>query len=124
MVRTHRPKDPGRRGHRPASPVSRDLSSSSILPLWPSRGSADLRCTSCFADNRAERRYCARCGRLLPVACPICGFSNGPSDAYCGGCGIQLSRDAAQATQAPDEVPLRQGECRSHPGPDGFEAHD
>ena len=51
-------------------------------------------CASCGADNRVGRRFCARCGTVLPVVCPSCGFANDGSDAFCGGCGHRLMLSA------------------------------
>ncbi|HEX5023598.1 MAG TPA: adenylate/guanylate cyclase domain-containing protein, partial [Candidatus Binatia bacterium] len=41
--------------------------------------------------NRAGRRFCAECGASLSLACPSCGFSNEPSEKFCGGCGQPLA---------------------------------
>jgi class 3 adenylate cyclase/tetratricopeptide (TPR) repeat protein len=49
-----------------------------------------LPCASCGADNRAGRRFCARCGAALVVVCPACGFANEPGERFCGGCGGAL----------------------------------
>jgi class 3 adenylate cyclase len=51
-----------------------------------------MRCARCEADNREGRRFCTRCGALLPVACASCGFENDPGDEFCGGCGQSLVR--------------------------------
>ncbi len=59
-----------------------------------------LVCTSCGADNRAGRRFCAQCGAALPVVCPTCGFANEAGEKFCGGCGGSLSIAPAPATQA------------------------
>lgn len=49
-----------------------------------------MACLACGAENRAGRRFCAKCGAPLPVACASCGFANEPRDAFCGGCGADL----------------------------------
>src|SRR5688572_29884206 len=50
-----------------------------------------MECTSCGAQNRAERRFCSQCGALLVVTCPSCGAANEPGDRFCGACGSSLA---------------------------------
>ena len=54
-----------------------------------------MRCLSCMTENAAARRFCAECGRPLPLLCPACGFDNEPTAKFCGGCGKPLSEAAA-----------------------------
>jgi class 3 adenylate cyclase/tetratricopeptide (TPR) repeat protein len=59
-----------------------------------------VQCTTCQAENREGRRFCASCGAALAIACPSCGFANDPDDKFCGGCGTALSA-AAEARAEP-----------------------
>jgi class 3 adenylate cyclase/tetratricopeptide (TPR) repeat protein len=58
-------------------------------------------CPGCKTENRAGRRFCAACGRPLPLPCPTCGFENAAEDRFCGGCGVTLPAPAAM-TLAPE----------------------
>ena len=40
-----------------------------------------------MAENVATRRFCAECGKPLPLPCSACGFENEPTAKFCGGCG-------------------------------------
>jgi hypothetical protein len=53
-----------------------------------------MQCPHCQVENRKGRRFCAECGKLLPLACPACSFENEPDDKFCGGCGIPLDARA------------------------------
>src|SRR5262245_26763216 len=57
-----------------------------------------MHCPSCNHENRAERRFCGRCGTALPVPCPACGATNDPGENFCGGCGVRLQSAAAPDT--------------------------
>src|SRR5436190_10601458 len=48
-------------------------------------------CPRCQAENREGRRFCARCGASLALACAGCGFANEPGVDFCGGCGQPLA---------------------------------
>ncbi|MBI3455716.1 MAG: AAA family ATPase [Candidatus Rokubacteria bacterium] len=50
-----------------------------------------MQCPRCQAENREERRFCAKCAAPLTVACPSCGFSNEPGEDFCGGCAAPLT---------------------------------
>ncbi len=50
-----------------------------------------MRCPSCNHDNRAERRFCAECGRALAALCASCGAANESGEKFCGGCGAALT---------------------------------
>jgi class 3 adenylate cyclase len=63
-----------------------------------------MRCTSCAADNKPGRKFCAACGKALAVACPACGFANDAADRFCGGCGATLPGPAPAAEAAPDRA--------------------
>ena len=53
-----------------------------------------MQCPHCHADNRSERRFCAKCGAKLTLTCVSCGFANEPGEKFCGGCGIALGAPA------------------------------
>jgi len=57
-------------------------------------------CPGCQAENRAERRFCAKCGGALPAPCPSCAFENDPGDAFCGGCGAALTASPGPSDDA------------------------
>ncbi|HEY4164941.1 MAG TPA: adenylate/guanylate cyclase domain-containing protein [Dongiaceae bacterium] len=71
-------------------------------------------CPACRGENAPGRRFCAACGKPLPVACLHCGFANGPNDRFCGGCGLELTPAPAGASPTPPvstgELPI--GEIR------------
>ena len=49
-------------------------------------------CSSCGAENREGRRFCAQCGGTLAAAfCPACRAANEPGDRFCGECGAPLA---------------------------------
>jgi class 3 adenylate cyclase/tetratricopeptide (TPR) repeat protein len=54
-----------------------------------------MTCPRCQAENRADRRFCAKCAAPLAVVCAACGFTNDPGDEFCGGC-AQSWRAGAQ----------------------------
>ncbi len=51
-------------------------------------------CSACGTDNRAGRRFCAKCGAALSVKCSNCGADNEPGDRFCGDCGAALEWSA------------------------------
>jgi hypothetical protein len=53
-----------------------------------------------MAENAATRRFCAKCGRPLPLACPACGFENEPTARFCGGCGKPVADAVAPPAPA------------------------
>ncbi|MCZ6654007.1 MAG: alpha/beta fold hydrolase [Planctomycetota bacterium] len=73
-----------------------------------------MQCLQCQAENRADRRFCAKCGAVLSAACPDCGFANEPSDEFCGGCGVRLSadgpRDQAERRPPKSNIPIHLAE--------------
>jgi class 3 adenylate cyclase/predicted ATPase len=59
-------------------------------------------CSSCGAQNRPDRRFCAQCGAPLELKCPSCGASNEHDERFCGDCGKPLASNGpapAPATQ-------------------------
>ena len=69
-----------------------------------------MHCSQCHTLNREGRRFCARCGVPLPVACPDCGFANQGDDAFCGGCGASLHETEVRQPAASASLP--EGERR------------
>src|SRR5437762_10018758 len=59
-----------------------------------------MQCPQCQAENREGRRFCAKCGGVLALACASCGFVNEPGEDFCGGCGTRLAAPSA-VVQAP-----------------------
>ncbi len=49
-----------------------------------------MNCSSCGAENRVGRKFCAACGAPLAVACPACNALNEPGEKFCGECGASL----------------------------------
>ena len=47
-------------------------------------------CSNCGAENKAGRKFCARCAAPLAVICAACGASNDPGDLFCGECATSL----------------------------------
>jgi class 3 adenylate cyclase/tetratricopeptide (TPR) repeat protein len=52
-------------------------------------------CSTCGAENRPGRKFCANCGSALAATCPSCGAANEPGDRFCGECGTALEPAAA-----------------------------
>ncbi len=50
-----------------------------------------MQCSKCGTDDRESRRFCAKCGAPLGLACPECNFANEPHEDFCGGCGKRLA---------------------------------
>src|SRR4029450_480303 len=76
-----------------------------------------MQCSHCHAENREGRRFCARCGALLPLACASCGFANELGAQFCGGCGPPLvrpavERDSEQRNGGTGDAPAAVGERR------------
>ncbi|HXH97418.1 MAG TPA: adenylate/guanylate cyclase domain-containing protein [Gaiellaceae bacterium] len=67
-------------------------------------------CTTCGAENREGRKFCAECGELLATLCPSCGAANEPGERFCGDCGTALVagavRGSAAAPSSPVEAPV------------------
>src|SRR5947209_6418156 len=57
-------------------------------------------CSSCGAENRAGRKFCAQCGASLLSGCPSCGAVNEPDERFCGECGAALDAGAVAARPA------------------------
>src|SRR5262245_19759249 len=70
-----------------------------------------MRCPSCDHDNRAERRFCAKCGAALAPRCAACGAANEPGESFCGECGASLTARPTPAAVGP-RAPTDAGERR------------
>src|SRR5216683_1934301 len=58
-----------------------------------------MRCSTCAAENREGRKFCAECGAPLNARCASCGAENEPAEKFCGECGVTLA-DKVQAVSA------------------------
>ena len=59
-------------------------------------------CSNCGTENRADRKFCLRCGTPLAVGCPNCGAANEPEAGFCGQCGHALAgASGAAASSSP-----------------------
>ena len=60
-----------------------------------SGSSGRIVCPHCGAENRADARFCRKCGRPLEEkvrkVCPSCGSEVDPGDAFCPHCGTKLN---------------------------------
>ncbi len=48
-------------------------------------------CATCGTENRADRKFCLRCGSALAAGCPSCGAANEREAGFCGECGQPLA---------------------------------
>src|SRR5437867_5809963 len=72
----------------------------------PAASPGTIRCPSCGHANRADRRFCAKCGARLGEVCAACGTQNDPDENFCSQCGAALS--AATALSAAAKPVVRQ----------------
>jgi hypothetical protein len=61
-----------------------------------------MQCPKCKHENKADRKFCSKCGTPLENICPKCGFKNDPDDEFCGKCGIKLTETT---TPVPVSIP-------------------
>src|SRR5579863_4316178 len=69
--------------------------------------SSTITCTKCGAENRAGRKFCAKCAAPLARACPKCGVANQPDENFCGDCGAALAANAATSKKKSDDAQIR-----------------
>src|SRR5216683_7824424 len=50
-----------------------------------------MRCSTCAAENREGRKFCAECGAPLNARCASCGAKNEPAEKFCGECEVALA---------------------------------
>ncbi len=65
-------------------------------------------CTNCGTANRAEARFCKRCGLWLAANCPFCDAVLPEATVFCDRCGRQLAWQPSSAhlpTPAPTGAP-------------------
>ena len=87
-------------------PPERALASPSFAGNGRRRSPPGIPCLRCRGENGADRRFCARCGSALAIACDACGFGNARGDGFCGGCGAALTvpRPPLDARVGPPET--------------------
>jgi uncharacterized membrane protein YvbJ len=49
-----------------------------------------MNCPGCGFDNKADKKFCTKCGAKLLLKCPKCGSVAEQSDDFCGECGQDL----------------------------------
>ncbi len=59
-----------------------------------------MTCSNCGTENRAGRRFCAKCAAPLAVLCPACGAANEPGESFCGECAAPLPATASTPANA------------------------
>src|SRR5262245_16884276 len=62
-----------------------------------------MRCASCSRENRAQAKFCAACGGLLPRGCASCGAELPEGARFCDACGVSVAGSAE--AKAPPPAP-------------------
>src|SRR6266851_3864908 len=85
-----------------------------------------MRCSTCAAENREGRKFCAECGAPLNARCASCGAENEPAEKFCGECGVALggkvqavSAKAPATKLAVPEIHVTPGQPDASAVPDG-----
>src|SRR6516225_9134990 len=65
-----------------------------------------MRCAKCGADNREERKFCAKCAAPLARLCPQCGASNEPGEDFCGECAAALGQPPFAPAKKSNDAPI------------------
>jgi class 3 adenylate cyclase/predicted ATPase len=56
-----------------------------------------MKCLSCGAANPDGKKFCGKCGTLLPVRCVACEAENPPDNKFCADCGAALAIGVSSA---------------------------
>jgi len=64
-----------------------------------------MTCTACGTENRAGRKFCAKCAAPLAVVCTTCGAANEAGDAFCGECASALPASSGGPPSSPAARP-------------------
>src|SRR5215211_2862508 len=63
------------------------------------------RCSNCDSENRAEARFCKRCGVWLLPNCPFCNTILPSAAIFCDRCGRQLNTQMGSPPPVPEARP-------------------
>src|SRR5688572_24079218 len=63
------------------------------------------RCSNCHTENRAEARFCKRCGFWLLPNCPFCNTILPEVAFFCDHCGRQVSTQVSSPILSPSFQP-------------------
>ena len=61
-----------------------------------------LLCSNCHVENRAEARFCKRCGFWLLPNCPFCNTLLPQAAVFCDHCGRQLNTQTSNLANMPE----------------------
>src|SRR6516225_8378148 len=78
-----------------------------------------MRCAKCGADNREERKFCAKCAAPLARLCPQCGASNEPGEDFCGECAAPLAKPSPPSAKKASNGPILVAETAASENIDG-----
>ncbi|HEY6058563.1 MAG TPA: adenylate/guanylate cyclase domain-containing protein, partial [Candidatus Limnocylindrales bacterium] len=67
-----------------------------------------MTCSSCGAENKPGRKFCAQCASPLATLCQACGAANDPGDRFCGECATPLANGTVAASPSPGDWPSTQ----------------
>ena len=76
-----------------------------------------MRCSKCGTESLPGKRFCAECGRQLPVHCPKCGAETPANAKFCADCGTALAPIARPGSDSSAIVPPTTQEIRVTPEP-------
>src|SRR5512132_3051343 len=82
------------------------------------------RCSNCQSENRAEARFCKRCGFWLLPNCPFCNTTLPEAALFCDHCGRHLNTQLGSTPRAldpwPPSPPVTSHSSQELPTPSGF----
>ena len=65
-----------------------------------------MNCSNCGTENKAGRKFCARCAAPLAVTCTACGAVNDAGDLFCGECAAPIQAAAGSPAETrPGSLP-------------------